>query len=528
VRVTIVSQYFWPEQFRVNDLAVGLRARGHEVTVLTGQPSYPRRAAFVPRRRPSREWYEGVEVVRVPLASRGAGEPWRLALNYLTFAASASLLGPWRVPPADVVLVFQMSPVTMALPAYLLRRLRGVPVVLWVQDLWPHTLRATGAVRSESLLGLLDRLVRAAYRRSARVLAQSEDFLPLLRQAGVPAERLDYVPNWAEEHYRPVPADPAVRRDAGLPDGFVVMFAGNLGVAQSLETVVDAAERLRDHPSLSSGSGSGSGPDPGSGSGPDPGSGSGSNLSPAPAPKPAPAPTPASASASTSAAAVTAGVLADPPAAGAGGGAGPGGGAARDADLHWVVLGDGQRGEWLAAEVARRGLGGTVHLLGRAPVEQMPALFAHADVLVATLRGDPVWALTVPSRVQSFLACGRPVVAAADGTCARVVTAAGGLAVPAGDGTALAAAIATVRAMDPARRAEMGAVAREYYLKNFDRAALLDRIEGHLAHVAHAHAVQQADATHGVHSVDAAKVAAAARTRRPGRGSRAASAGRPR
>jgi glycosyltransferase involved in cell wall biosynthesis len=528
VRVTIVSQYFWPEQFRVNDLAVGLRARGHEVTVLTGQPSYPRRAAFVPRRRPSREWYEGVEVVRVPLASRGAGEPWRLALNYLTFAASASLLGPWRVPPADVVLVFQMSPVTMALPAYLLRRLRGVPVVLWVQDLWPHTLRATGAVRSESLLGLLDRLVRAAYRRSARVLAQSEDFLPLLRQAGVPAERLDYVPNWAEEHYRPVPADPAVRRDAGLPDGFVVMFAGNLGVAQSLDTVVDAAERLRDHPS----------PSPS----PSPSPGSGSNLSPSPAPAPKPAPAPASTSAA--AVTVTAGVLAGPPAAGAGGaggsgaGAGPGGGAARHADLHWVVLGDGQRGDWLAAEVARRGLGGTVHLLGRAPVEQMAALFAHADVLVATLRGDPVWALTVPSRVQSFLACGRPVVAAADGTCARVVTAAGGLAVPAGDGTALAAAIATVRAMDPARRAEMGAVAREYYLKNFDRAALLDRIEGHLAHVAHAaqqadathgpDATHGADATHGVHSVDAARVAAAARTRRPGRGSRAASAGRPR
>jgi glycosyltransferase involved in cell wall biosynthesis len=400
VRVTIVSQYFWPEQFRVNDLAVGLRERGHQVTVLTGQPTYPRRDAFPRRRRPAREWHEGVQVVRVPLAARGDGERARLALNYLTFAASASLLGVPRLPPADVVLVYQMSPVTMALPAFLLRAVRGTPVVLWVQDLWPHTLRATGAVRSERVLAACDRVVRAGYGRCARVLGQSADFLPLLRSAGVPAEKLDYLPNWAEDHYRPVPPDPAVRREAGIPDGFVAMFAGNLGVAQALETLVGAAGRLAALP------------------------------------------------------------------AGAG--------------VHWVVLGDGQRAEWLAGEVRRRGLADRVHLLGRVPAERMPALLAHGDVLVTTLRRDPVWALTLPSRVQSFLACGRPVVAAADGTTARVVAAAGGIAVPAGDAVALADAVAEVRARGPAERVAMGLAAREYYLTHFERAALLDRVERHL------------------------------------------------
>lgn len=396
MRVIIVSQYFWPEQFRVNDLAVGLRERGHQVTVLTGQPTYPHRGAFTGR-RPVREWHEGVEVVRVPLASRGDGEPWRLALNYLSFSLSACLFGAARLPRGDVVLVFQMSPVTMALPAFLLRRTRGTPVVMWVQDLWPHTLRATGAVRSEWLLGLLDRLVRAAYQRCCRVLGQSADFLPLLREAGVPDEHFDYVPNWAEDHYRPMSADPAVRRAAGLPDGFVVMFAGNIGVAQALETLVGAAELLHDVP-----------------------------------------------------------------------------------DLHWVVVGDGQRSDWLAAEVRRRGLTDRVHLLGRVPAERMPDLFAHADVLVATLRRDPVWALTVPSRVQSFLACGRPVVAAVDGTCARIVTEAGGLASPAEDPAGLAGAVAKVCAMTPGQRAAMGAAGYRYYQAHFERKTLLDRIERHL------------------------------------------------
>ncbi|ONH30611.1 glycosyltransferase family 4 protein [Pseudofrankia asymbiotica] len=401
MRVTIVSQYFWPERFQVNDLAVGLRERGHRVTVLTGQPSHPHRQAFAGRWRSAREWYEGVEAVRVPLASGGGGgELWRLALSHLSFAASASVLGVPRLPPSDVVLVYQVSPVTTLVPALLLRRIRGTPVVLWVQDLWPWSLYATGAVRSERVLTLLDRMARAGYRRCARVLGRSEDFLPLLREAAVPVDRLDYLPNWAEERYRPVPADPEVRRAAGIPDGFVAMYAGDLGVAQSLETLVAAAERLREDP--------------------------------------------------------------------------------HGARVRWAVLGGGPRAEWLADEVRRRGLGDRVHLLGRAPFERLPDLLAHADVLVTTLRRDPVWELTVPSRVQSFLACGRPMVSSATGATARVVAAAGGIAVPAEDPVALADAVVKVAALGPAERAAMGAAARRYYLTHYQRAALLDRVERHL------------------------------------------------
>ncbi|WP_084010679.1 glycosyltransferase family 4 protein [Pseudofrankia sp. DC12] len=399
MRVTIVSQYFWPEQSRVNDLAVGLRERGHRMTVLTGQPGCPDGEAFAGRRRSAREWYEGVEVVRVPLASRGGGEPRRLALSHLSFAASASVLGVPRLPPSDVVLVYQTSPV-MLVPALLLRQLRGTPVVLWVQDLWPWSLHATSAVRSERVLTLLDWMARAGFRRCARVLGRSEDFLPLLREAGVPVDRLDYVPNWAQECYRPVPADPEVRRAAGIPDGFVAMYAGSLGVGQSLETLVAAAERLRGDP--------------------------------------------------------------------------------HGARVRWAVLGDGQRARWLADEVRRRGLGDRVHLLGRASPERTPALLAHADVLVTTLRRDPIGALTVPSRVQSFLACGRPMVSSATGAAARVVAAAGGIAVPAQDPVALADAIAKVAALGPAERVAMGVAARQYYLTHYLRAALLDRVERHL------------------------------------------------
>jgi len=405
MRLLIVSQYFWPEEFRINDLAREFVARGHQVSVLTGFPTYPRREAFAGA-RPAAETWHGVRVVRVPLAGRGTGEPWRLAANYLSFATTASVLGALRrdalgFDRPDVILAFQPSPLTALIPALVLGRIHRAPVAIWVQDLWPETLAAVGVVRSPRLLAAAVPAAAVLYRSCDLVLAHSADFCPALTARGVDENRLHYLPAWAEEVYRPVPADPALAIGLGLPEGFVAMVAGNLGIAQSLETVVDAASRLR-----------------------------------------------------------------------------------HDQAVHWVVVGDGQRRAWLADEVVRRGLTRWVHLVGRQPVERMPGLFAHADVLVATLRPDPVLGMTLPARVQSYLACGRPVVGALDGEGARVLREAGGFAVPAGDGAGLAEAVARVAAMDAARRRAAGAAARGYYRRHFDRSMLIDRFEAVLADAA--------------------------------------------
>lgn len=398
MRVLIVSQYFWPETFRISDLARELVSRGHEVVVLTGYPTYPRRSSYETRRPAEDEWC-GVRIVRVPLADRGAGRHWQIAANYLSYAASASLAGPFRLGwwRPDVVLAFQLSPVTSLIPALILGRVHCSPVAAWVQDLWPESVAAVGAVRSRRVLTVATSAVDLLYRRCDLILAHSEDFVPTLRERGVRPQRLGYLPAWAEDHYQPTTPDPSLARALRIPTGFVVMTAGNLGVAQSLETLVGAAERLRSDPTI-----------------------------------------------------------------------------------HWVVVGDGKQREWLAAEVIRRGLEENVHLLGRHPVQLMPQLFAHADLLVATLRRDPVLAMTLPARVQSYLACGRPVAAAMDGQGARVVREAGGIAVPAQDTAGLANAVATVKAMAPARRRQLGEAARQHYLTHFERSVLLDRFEAHL------------------------------------------------
>lgn len=408
MKILIVTQYFWPENFRINDLAVGLRERGHEVTVYTGKPNYPDGRFFAGYRFFGRmsETYEGMRVIRVPLVPRGSGGAVRLFLNYLSFAQFASMLAPFRVRGAfDAILVYEPSPVTVGLPALVLKRLKRAPVLFWVQDLWPESLSATGAVRAAWILRAVERLVRFVYRGCDLILVQSRAFVEPIKAFGVPEERIAYFPNSAEALYRPVTVSPDAPERARLPVGFRVMFAGNIGVAQDFETIIAAAERLRSHP-----------------------------------------------------------------------------------DIHWIVLGDGRLLSWVEAEVKRRRLESTIHLAGRHPVESMPRWFALADAMLVTLRKDPIFAMTIPAKAQSYLACARPIVAALDGEGARVIREAGaGIAVGSGDAAALADAVLTLYRMPEAERRAMGERGRRYFEGHFEREALLTRLEEWMRSATEAH-----------------------------------------
>ena len=147
--------------------------------------------------------------------------------------------------------------------------------------------------------------------------------------------------------------------------------------------------------------------------------------------------------------------------------------------IQWLVLGDGRLRKWVEDEIATRGLQETFHLLGRHPPEAMPRFFAQADAMLVTLRKAPIFALTLPAKVQSYLACAKPVIAALDGEGARVVTEAGaGIAVPAGDPAALANAVRELARLDANERQAMGARGRAYFEQHFEREMLLSRLEG--------------------------------------------------
>jgi len=204
MKILVVSHYFWPESFRINDVARSLFAAGNEVTVLTGQPNYPDGATFPGYRswKVSRESHEGIEIRRVPQVPRGRATAFRMAANYLSFMFAGMLFAPWlfRGRRFDAVFVYGNSPITQAFPGIVVGALHRAPVVLWVQDLWPQSLEATGYVRRPWLLGMVARMVRWIYRRCDLLLVQSRAFVEAVRpMAGnTPVE---YHPNPGESSF---------------------------------------------------------------------------------------------------------------------------------------------------------------------------------------------------------------------------------------------------------------------------------------------------------------------------------------
>ncbi len=403
MRILLLSQHFWPESFRINDVAVALHGAGHEVVVLTGQPNYPGGTVFDGYRAGAtgQELHDGLEIHRVPLVPRGGGSALRLVANYLSFIASAALVGSWRLRGRgfDVVFVYGTSPILQALAGVWLAWLKGCALVTWVQDLWPQSLQATGYVRSPRLLAAVAGVVRWIYRHCNLLLVQSHGFEALVRElAG--ATPVIFHPNPADDIGPLQTAEPALE----LPSGFNIVFAGNLGTAQALDSVLDAAALLSEHP-----------------------------------------------------------------------------------QVRFVLVGSGQCSAWLAEQVRERGLGGVL-LTGRFAPEAMPAILAQASALLVTLAADPAMALTIPSKVQSYLAAGRPILAALDGEAARVVMESGaGLVCRPADGQALADMVRTLLALPEEVRAEMGLAGSRYHASHFSLATLTPQLEAHLAAAAAGH-----------------------------------------
>jgi len=405
MRVLVVTQYFWPESFRINQVVKSLTRCGCQVTVLTGQPNYPDGVVFdgfyaAAMKRERHE--DGYQICRVPLFPRGSASVTRLMGNYVSFVVAASVFGPWLLRGAefDVVFVYAPSPILQVIPAVLIKSLKRAPLVTWVQDLWPQSLESTGFVRNRGFLHMVERLVSWLYRRNDLLLAQSRSFVPSIQElSGLTPVK--YFPNPGESGAGDPSPSSHPRSPLVLDPGFNVVFAGNLGTVQALDTILDAAELLRSTP-----------------------------------------------------------------------------------DIRFILVGSGSRSGWLQTEVQRRGLD-NVRLMGRFPVSEMPGIMAQASALLVTLIRSPTMSRTIPSKVQAYLAAGRPIIAALDGEGAEVVREAGaGISVPAEDAEALAGAIRELHALDDRARARLGEAGRSFYSKHFDPDVLAQELIGHFRRIA--------------------------------------------
>lgn len=251
MRILFVTQFFHPEPFfRGLPFAKALLERGHQVEVLTGFPNYPGGQVYDGYRiRPlQRETIDGVPVIRVPLFPSHDRSSVRRSLNYLSFLGSAATLGPATVTRADVAYVYH-PPITTGMAAVALRGLRGIPFVYDVQDLWPDAL-ATTRMFPPRLMRPLGAACQLVYRQAARITVLSPGFKRALVSRGLSPRKIEVIYNWCDEAALVAPAgeaDVLDPRDAdGLDGRFNVVFAGNMGSAQGLDAVLEAARLLRD------------------------------------------------------------------------------------------------------------------------------------------------------------------------------------------------------------------------------------------------------------------------------------------
>ena len=371
--------------------------KGHDITVLTGIPDYPDGRFYegygLFKRR--REIIRAITIVRAPLIPRGKGTRFRLFANYLSYAVGASISAIFlKNNKFDVIFVHETSPITVGIPAILLKKITRTPIVFWVLDLWPESVLAAGNLKTQMIPRMLLLIVRFIYRHSDMILVASRGFIPSITRKGISEERIIHFPQWAEDTFTPS-TNPSGSHIDLLPDGFRIMFAGNIGEAQDFGSILRAADLVKTH-----------------------------------------------------------------------------------TDIHWIILGGGRKEEWVRNQIRVRGLERTFHLLGEFPIDAMSDFYCLADVMLASLKKEEIFSLTIPAKIQSYLACGKPILTMMDGEGSRIVNEAqAGLTCPAESPDELARTVLRIKEMPNSTLVEMGRNGRKYYEENFERSMLMNKAE---------------------------------------------------
>lgn len=396
-KILVVTQHFWPENFRINDIVEGFLQDGIAVDVLCGLPNYPKGEWFpgYSAADPFEEEWHGARLYRCKEVPRRGNTSVNIFLNYVSW--------PWyaahalhRLPGGyDAVFCFNTSPVLMCWPAIRYAKKHHIPFTNYVLDIWPENLYSVLNVKNKALRAIAQGVSDALYKKADRLIAMSEPLQQrLCQRTGMPPQKVAVIPQYCEDFYAVPQPDAALQAQFG--GRFNLVFTGTFTPAQSLETVITAVQDAR----------------------------------------------------------------------------------SRGADmLHLLLVGDGMSRAALEAKVKELHAEDAVTFYGSVPATDIPKFTALADALIVCLSDSPDLGLTVPAKVASYMAAGKPVLASMDGAGNAAVAAAGGLSSPACDAAALTDNLLALTRMDAAQRAAMGQSAKEYYLAHYRRSELLRKLE---------------------------------------------------
>ena len=402
-KILVVSQYFWPEDFRVNELVLGLQTNGHDIEVLTSTPNYPQGTIFSEYKNNPSQFsnYHDIEVHRVPQIARGKHK-LTLALNYFSFVLSSCLfcLFKLRSKKYDIIFAVQLSPIFSVLPAILCKVMFRIPLYIWVLDIWPDSISSAKIKVSSLGYKLLSKLCGNIYSSADYLLLSSKGFKKRFTEMGVTSPKIDYFPQWVEDVYL---GDIEFGCDEDIQVRSVIsswsqkkifLFAGNIGEAQDFGNVLLSFKHS-------------------------------SHL----------------------------------------------------IDLVFLIIGDGRYKQSVSDLIELYGLSAHVFLLGRYSSNYMPFFYHYADVLVFSLSDIPIFKLTLPGKVQSYMSSGTAVIGMVNGESSLVINEADcGFTVDAGDFMGFSRLIDGCCLTSKAELEAIGDNGKDYAAENFGYVSLISKL----------------------------------------------------
>lgn len=403
--ILLISQYFYPEPFRVNDMACEWVKRGYRVTVLTGIPNYPMGQFYegYDRNHKTRETWNGVEIIRLPLIARGNTRnkflnTISMTLNYFSFLKSGRRWVKSKAAAdlsADLVFTFEVSPMTQALIGVWYGKRFSVPTFLYVQDLWPENVETVTGIHNRLIIGPIDRMVDRIYKNTNTIFTTSPSFVDAIvnRKKPVDRSKVHYWPQYAEDFYCPM--EPQTIEGIDNNDGyFKIAFTGNIGTAQGLDVLPRTAELIKNE------------------------------------------------------------------------------------KVKFVIVGEGRYQSEFEKQIKEHNVSDMFTLLPRVSAEMIPVILSACDAGFISFNKTPLWEMTIPAKLQSYMACGKAIIASASGETKRIIEEARcGVCCELGNPNALAKGILEIR---KSNCREIGKNARNYFESHFDKKQLMDQIDGYL------------------------------------------------
>lgn len=395
MKILVVTQYFYPESFRINDLCKELTMQGHAVTVLTGLPNYPEGKLYegYHHRQRRKETWQGINIIRIPIIPRMQNKVG-LILNYFSFFINGCLWARFTKKQAfDLIYVFEVSPITVALPAITYKKRIYKPLIMNVQDLWPENVEAIMGVTNKAIIGVLNKLVDYIYRNCTLILTSSKCFVDNITSRGHSKDKVKFWPQYCEAPSKLEDKVLQQQVENEMPEGFNLVFTGNIGEAQGLDIILEAAQKTKAYP-----------------------------------------------------------------------------------QINWILIGDGRARQRLEEDAKKQQLE-NLFFLGRKPENAIPYYLNKADCALLILSSNKVFDMTLPAKLQTYMACGKPILASVNGEAATLIwESQSGLCCPAGNSDTLAKAAIQLCQEDTKTLNIMAQNSKNCYLENFKKEKVLKEL----------------------------------------------------